>query len=307
MGARSSAASGLLFAVGAYVWWGFFPLYFRLLADTPAFEILLHRSIWSVPILLLLVLVRRQFPAIRAALRDRRARRVLLASAVLLAANWFTLIAAINGGHVLECSLGYYINPLLTVALGVLVLRERLSRLQAVALLLAAAGVLVLAWQGDRFPWYALSLALTFGLYGLLRKTMRLGSAEGLLAETLLMLPFALGALIWLAAAGEARFGRLDLAGSLLLMSSGLATCVPLLLFAGGARRLTLSTLGIVQYIAPTLHFLTAVFLFGEVFTTAHSITFALIWVAVLLFVLENWRQRPRAAAQGAAMAVAGR
>lgn len=295
MGERSTATSGLLFALAAYVWWGFFPLYFRQLAETPPFEILLHRSIWSVPFLLLLVLGRRRFGAIRDAMRDRQARRVLLASAALLAGNWFVLIAAINGGRVLECSLGYYVNPLLTVALGVLVLRERLSPLQGVALLLAAAGVLVLAWQGERFPWYALSLALTFGLYGLLRKTMRLGSAEGLLAETLLMLPLALGALIWLAAAGEARFGRIGLDEDLLLMSAGLATCIPLLLFAGGARRLTLSALGIVQYIAPTLHFLTAVFLFDEAFTTAHSITFALIWTAVSLFILENWRRRPRA------------
>jgi chloramphenicol-sensitive protein RarD len=202
--------------------------------------------------------------------------------------------------RVLECSLGYYINPLLSVVLGVAVLGERLSRLQLLAIALAAAGVLVLAVRGGTFPWIALSLAGTFAVYGLLRKQMTLGSAEGLLAETLLLLPFMLGAILWFAFSGESRFATGALEIDLLLVASGIVTAVPLLLFASAARRLKLSSIGMFQYIGPTVQFLLAVFLFGEPFTGAHAITFALIWLAVALFLLENWRAIRRERARSA-------
>lgn len=282
---------GLLFAVGCYGLWGFFPLYFRQLDGLPALEILLHRSLWSVPFLLLIVAASGRLRSLRPALASFRARLTLFASATLLAGNWLIFIYAIEIDRVLECSLGYYINPLLSVALGVLFLGERLTRLQLLAIALAAAGVLVLALQGETFPWIALSLAATFAIYGLLRKTMALGSAEGLLAETTLLLPFMLGGIVWQLANGQSHFAQGNTADTLLLLSTGVVTAVPLLLFAGAARRLKLSTIGMFQYSAPTLQFLMAVFLFGEAFTTAYAITFALIWLAVALFLFENWRK----------------
>jgi len=287
---------GVLFAIGCYGLWGFFPLYFRALAEFPAIEILLHRSLWSVPFLLVLVLASRSLPRIRQVLASRRARLTLLASATLLAGNWLIFIYAIEIGRVLECSLGYYINPLLSVALGVLVLGERLTRLQLAAIALAVAGVLVLAFQGDSFPWIALSLAASFAVYGLLRKTMALGSAEGLFAETTLLLPFMLGGVIWQLATGTSHFAQGDGVDTLLLLSTGVVTAVPLVFFGAAARRLKLSSMGMFQYSAPTIQFATAVFLFGEEFTTPYTITFALIWVAVGMFLFENWRKTRRTA-----------
>jgi len=286
---------GVLFAIGCYGLWGFFPLYFRALAEFPAVEILLHRSLWSVPFLLVLVLASRGLPRIRQVLASRRARLTLLASASLLAINWLIFIYAIEIGRVLECSLGYYINPLLSVALGVLVLGERLTRLQLAAIALACAGVLVLALEGSGFPWIALSLASTFAVYGLLRKTMALGSAEGLFAETTLLLPFMLGGLIWQLANGTSHFAQggemVDWGNSLLLLSTGVVTAVPLVFFGAAARRLKLSSMGMFQYMAPTIQFMTAVFLFDEPFTGAYAITFALIWCALGLFLFETWRK----------------
>jgi len=291
----SSRTAGVLFAVGAFGAWGFFPLYFRQLPPDSALEVLLHRSAWSVPFLLLLLLAGAgRFDRVRAALGRRRDLLVLMASAGLLAGNWLLFIWAIQVGRVLECALGYYINPLLSVALGVLVLRERLTRPQLAAMLLAVLGVLVLAWRGEEFPWVALTLALSFGLYGLLRKTMTLGAAEGLLAETLLLLPFALAGMVWLGSSGQGYFLAGDWGVDLLLVSTGVITATPLVFFAAAARRLPLSTIGMFQYSAPTLQFLMAVFLFGEHFSIAHAITFALIWSAVAIFLFEGWRKGQR-------------
>lgn len=289
---------GIFFAIGCYGLWGFFPLYFRQLEGIPALEILLHRSVWSVPFLLLIVLASRRLRTLRPALTGLSARLTLAASATLLAGNWLIFIYAIEIGRVLECSLGYYINPLMSVALGVVALGERLSRLQVLAIALAVLGVLVLALQGESFPWIALSLAASFAVYGLLRKTMALGSAEGLLAETTLLLPFMLGGILWLAASGQSHFAAGSPTDSLLLLSTGVVTAIPLLLFAAAARRLKLSTIGMFQYSAPTLQFLMAVFLFGEAFTAAHAITFTLIWLAVALFLFESWRNARSAAPQ---------
>lgn len=292
----STRTAGVLFALGAFGSWGFFPLYFRQLAGFSPLEILLHRSAWSVPFLLLvLALGGGRLAAVRAAFARRRDLLVLLLSAALLAGNWLLFIWAVQVGRVLECALGYYINPLLSVALGVLVLGERLSRAQFFALVLAVLGVLVLAWRGETFPWIALTLAGSFALYGLLRKTMRLGAAEGLLAETLLMLPFALAGIVWQQVAGEGSFLRDGLADDLLLVSTGVVTASALVFFAAAARRLPLSAIGMFQYMAPSMHFLMAVFLFGEHFSSAYAVTFALIWSAVALFVLETWRRARRA------------
>ncbi len=292
----SVRSQGVLFAIGAFGAWGFFPLYFRQLAGVSPLEILLQRSLWSVPFLLLVVaLGGGRLGALRAAFARRRDLLLLLLSAALLAGNWLLFIWAVQVGRVLECALGYYINPLLSVALGVLVLGERLTRLQFFAILLAILGVLVLAWRGETFPWIALTLASSFALYGLLRKTMTLGAAEGLLAETLLLLPFALAGTLWQQAAGEGSFLRQGLVNDLLLVSTGVVTATALVFFAAAARRLPLSAIGMFQYSSPTLQFLMAVFLFGEHFSTAYAVTFALIWSAVALFVLETWRRARRA------------
>ncbi|HKY94182.1 MAG TPA: EamA family transporter RarD [Kiloniellales bacterium] len=289
--AADQRRAGVLFALGCFGIWGFAALYFRQLDGVPPLEILLHRSAWSVIFLLPIVLWSGRLGSIRRALVTRRAWLTLLLSATLLAVNWLIFIYAVEVDRVLECSLGYYINPLMSVALGVLALGERLGRLQLLAIGLAAAGVLVLALEGDGFPWIALSLAATFAFYGLLRKTMALGSADGLLAETLLLLPVMLGGMLWLALSGEARFAGGELRVDLLLAASGIVTAVPLLLFASAARRLKLSSIGMFQYIGPTVQFFLAVFLFGEPFTAAYAITFALIWLAVALFLVESWRQ----------------
>lgn len=297
----SSRASGVLFALGAFGSWGFFPLYFRLFPDGTALELLIHRMIWSVPFLLLVVGVAGRLRQVFGTLRHWKNLRVMLLSATFLAGNWVLFIWAVQAGRVLEVSLGYYINPLLNVALGVLVLGERLSRLQVLAIALASSAVVVLGWGSGVFPWVALTLASSFALYGLLRKTMPLGAAEGLLAETLLMLPFGLAALAWMMATGRAYFLAGDAGLDLMLASSGLVTALPLIFFAAATRRLPLSAIGMFQYIAPTLQFLLAVFLFGEHFTQVHALAFGLIWTAVALFLLESWRRRRRAprAAEG--------
>lgn len=291
---------GLFLGLGAYFLWGFFPLYFRQLEGNPALEILLHRAVWSVPVLgLLLWLLRRPMAPVWALFKDRRALLISFCSATLLAANWLIFIWAIELHRVLESSLGYYINPLISVLLGMVFLRERLSPVQAVAVAIAGIGVLVMALEGESFPWMAISMALTFGLYGLLRKTMKLGAMEGLFVETLLLLPLALPGLIWwMSEPSRSHFNLDSIGNDLLLISVSLVTIVPLSLWAGAARRLPLSMVGMMQYIAPTLHFVTAVFLFGEAFTQVHAITFACIWAAVGLFMVEGVRgvRRLRAA-----------
>lgn len=291
---QGTAGSGVGFALAAFGSWGFFPLYFRQLEGFTALEILLHRSAWSVPFLLLLVLGGGRLAQMLRALGDWRTLRVLLASTTLLAGNWLIFVWAVQSEQVLQISLGYYINPLCSVALGVTLLGERLSRRQGLAIALAAAGVAVLAWQGGQVPWIALSLAVSFALYGLLRKTTPLGAVEGLLAETALLLPFALGGLVWLSVSGQGHFLTGPTMRDLLIASSGIITSTPLLFFAAAARRLTLSAIGMFQYIAPTLQFLMAVWLFGESFTPAYAVTFALIWVAVALFLLESLRRARR-------------
>ena len=288
--ARQSFGTGVAYAVAAYGFWGLNPLYFKAVTEVPALEVLAHRTLWTVVLLALLVSLGRRWPAIVEALRDRRTVLLLCLSTLVISVNWLTYIWAIFVERVLETSLGYYINPLVSVLLGVVVLRERLAPLQALAVLLAALGVLNLALGAGGLPWVAILLALTFGLYGLIRKTARIGSAEGLLVETSLILPFALGYLLYLAVQGTGSFATESRATDLLLIAAGPVTMLPLVWFASAARRLPLSLVGFFQYIAPTCHFLLAVFAFGEPFTRSHLITFLLIWTAVALFVWETLR-----------------
>lgn len=275
--------AGIGFALSAFVFWGALPIYFKAVAHLPALEVLAHRVVWSIPVLVLFVTVVRGWHGMLAALRDRRTQSLLAASTLLLAVNWLVFIWAINNGRVLEISLGYYINPLVNVALGVVVLRERLGVLSAAAVGLAALGVLNLVISLGALPWASLTLAASFGVYGLIRKTVPLGAAQGLLAETVLLLPFAVAYLLFLAVADRGAFATVDWATDGLLLLAGVVTAVPLVAFAAGARRLDYATVGLFQYIAPSGHFLLAIFLYGETFKPAHMITFALIWLALVI------------------------
>ncbi len=280
--------SGVFFALAAFLFWGANPIYFKEVGVVPAVEVLAHRVVWAVPLLLLLVTLGRQWHGLRAALAERTTCLLLLASAGFISINWVVFIWAIAQDRVLEASLGYFINPLVNVLLGVLVLRERLRFWQAVAVGLAALGVLNLAWQTAGLPWVSLALAFSFGFYGLIRKMIRIGSVEGLLVETGLMLPLAIGYLVTLAWLGKGAFGRGDLAIDGLLLAAGIVTALPLLCYTSGARRLNYSTIGLFQYIAPSCHFLLAVLLYGEPFTSAHAVTFGCIWLGLALFSLDS-------------------
>lgn len=282
---------GLLAAFGAFCIWGLAPLYFKLLGHVGADEIIAHRVIWSMLLLALLLLVRE-----RGRFRDRvrvapRVLGALLLSAILIALNWLVFVYAINSDRVLSTSLGYFINPLVNVLLGVLIFRERLGRLQTLAVLLAFVGTAWMTLRVGRLPWIALLLAFSFALYGVVRKKTDVGPLVGLFWETLLMTPLALLWLLVLDRQGVLVFDPVRLDEALLLAGTGLITLVPLVLFATGVRRLNLSTIGLMQYLAPSMTFVLAVFLFDEPFTPDHAVTFACVWTALALFTVAGWRQ----------------
>lgn len=284
--------SGHLFALAAYGLWGALPLFWRLLRHVPAGEQLLHRVVWAGVVMLGLLLARGRLGELRPVLADPRRRRRLALSAVLLAINWFTFLLAVETDRVLHASLGYYLNPIVSVVLGMVVLGERLRRLQWAAVFAAAVGVIVLLWQAGEFPWIGLVLAAAFGCYGLLRKTIEVDPLPGSTIEAgMLGIPCVL-TIVWLGLDGAGHFAGPDLTTTALLLASGLITAVPLLLFTTAARRLPLFALGFMQYITPTSHFLLAVFVFGEVFTRAHAVAFAAIWCGVALFAVDLVLQR---------------
>lgn len=296
MTARRERMAGVAYAIAAFGSWALNPLYFKAVAHIPVFEVLAHRIIWSMVILVGLVWLRRRWRVILHALADRRTLAYLALSTLIISANWLTYIWAIVSGRVLESSLGYYINPLVSVVLGVVLLRERLGRWQVAAVAIATLGVLILSLRADGFPWIAVSLALTFGFYGLIRKTARIEAVDGLLVETTFLLPVSLGYLLWLGASGTGAFGAIDPATDLLLAACGVVSAAPLIWFTCAARRLNLSTIGFCQYIAPTGHFLLAVFLFDEPFTAGHMAAFALIWTALAIFTAQSAHRARRTA-----------
>lgn len=285
---------GFLLGIAAYGLWGLFPLYWPLLEPAGAVELLAHRMAWSALTMGLLVLLLRRGRRVRAVLRSPRARWLLLLAAALISVNWGMFIYGVNSGQVVEVSLGYFINPLVTVLAGVMVLGERLRPAQWAALGLAAAAVVGLTLGVGSPPWIALILAFSFAGYGLVRKKADVGAIEGLTVETLLVLPLALGYLWWLGAAGQAQ----SLEGwpwhLVLLATSGLVTALPLLCFGGAATRIPLTTLGLLQYVTPTLHFLIGVFLYGEEMPTARWVAFGVIWLALMIFTADSLRHRQR-------------
>ncbi len=287
---------GILYAACAYVLWGLLPIYWKALQHVPALEILAHRMVWSLAVVLLLLAYRGRWRWLGVVARDGRVVLTFLTTALLLTLNWFVYIWAVNAGYIVESSLGYFINPLVNVLLGVLFLRERLRPWQGVAIGAALGGVLYLTFDYGRLPWIALALAGSFGLYGLLRKTAALNSLEGLTLETLLLFLPALAYLLYLEAIGSAALGHADAATTALLVCSGMATAAPLLLFAAGARRITLTSLGILQYVAPTLQFLLGVLVYGEPLSSARLFGFCLIWIALLIYTAEGVLRSGRAA-----------
>ncbi|MCB0343827.1 MAG: EamA family transporter RarD [Bdellovibrionales bacterium] len=291
-----ASGRGIWIAASAFILWGMLPVYWKALAGVGAGEILGHRMVWSAVCCVLLVLRKGSLGRILNALSEPRVLLLALVCALLVGGNWLTYIWAVNASLVLETSLGYFINPLVCVLLGCVFLGERMRPVQLAAVAIAAAGVLYLALSYGRFPWVALVLAFSFGFYGLFRKTAKLESLDGLTAETLLLLLPALIYLAGLEIDGSGSFLNGDWSTKLLLIGAGPATATPLLLFAAGARMLPLTTVGLLQYIAPSLQFLLAVFVYNEPFTQAHLVTFSAIWLAILLYSTESWLFSPRRA-----------
>jgi chloramphenicol-sensitive protein RarD len=280
--------NGLLLGIGAYVLWGVLPLYFHLLKGVPAEQVLSHRVLWSLLLLAAVVAFLRKIRPIAAAARGRTLL-LLLASALLIATNWLVYIWAVQHDHVLESSLGYFINPLVNVALGVVVLGEKLRRWQVAAIAIAATGVLVLALSGAGALWISLVLALSFGFYGLVRKVAAIDALGGLTVETLILAPLAAGVILQASATGHNSFGH-STSLDALLVAAGAITAAPLLMFAAAARRMPYATLGLLQYIAPSLQFAEAVLLFGEPIRPVHMVTFALIWTGCALYAWDSLR-----------------
>ena len=290
---------GALYALLAYILWGLFPLYFRELAGVGALEIVLHRIAWSLVFLLALLAWLHRWQWLAPLARRPRVLVAATLSALLLAGNWTLYVWAVMNGRVLDASLGYFINPLVNVLLGALVLHERLRPAQWAAVALAAAGVAWLALRGPQWPWIGVAIALSFGLYGLLRKTAALGAIEGLTLETMLLAPLAMAWLGWWTWQGTGGLAGHDGATLAWLVGVGPLTAVPLLLFAAGARRITMATLGLLQYVSPTLQLLLGVWLFNEPLAGARLAGFGLIWIALVVYSVEGWvSSRPGAAAR---------
>lgn len=295
---RPGATSGVAYALGAYLLWGLLPIYLHLLRTVSTPEILAHRIVWSLATMLILLVALRRLSWIRAALADPKLLGRFAISAGLISVNWVLYIWSINTGHTVDASLGYFINPLVNVLIGALVFKERLRGGQLLALALAALGVAWLTWLAGAPPWIGLALATSFSLYGLLRKTAALGALEGFTVETALLTPLALAYLLWRDSHGVLRFVSAPPDLQTLLVLAGPATTVPLLLFAAGVRRISFSLVGVLQYLAPTLQWLTGIYLFHEAFEPHKAIGFALIWLALLLFAAESawfgWRSASR-------------
>lgn len=280
--------SGILSAALAFLCWGLFPIYFHAIGDVPPVQILAHRVLWSLGFLLVVLALRRQWKWL-AQVRQPRVFWSFAASAFLLSANWLVYIWAVKNGHVIEASLGYFINPLVNIMFGYLLLKERMRPAQWGAIAIAALGVGWLTWQSGSVPWIALLLAATFGGYGLLRKTAALGALEGLSFETMVLFPFAAAYVGWLTVSGDNAFVNAPLDTTrILLIAAGPITAVPLLLFATGARKIPLSILGLLQYLSPTIQFLLGVWLFHEAFSSDRLVGFLMIWAALVLFAGEG-------------------
>ncbi|TSK08246.1 MAG: EamA family transporter RarD [Geobacter sp.] len=288
--AAQKSRQGVIYGLAAYLCWGFFPVYFKSVKVVPPLEMVSHRIVWSLAFLLLLITWKGVWPGTIAVLKRPKSLVVLTITTILIATNWLVFIYAISIGEVLQSSLGYFINPLVNVLLGFLFLHERLERPQWISLGLATTGVLYLAVQHGAIPWLSLLLALSFGLYGLIRKMLHVEPLVGLTVETLLLMPVALFYLVHLNQKGTGIFLTHGPTLDILIPMSGVVTAIPLLLFAAAGKKLRLATIGFLQYITPTMHFLLAITLFGETFTHTHLISFMFIWAGLVLYSLHAYR-----------------
>lgn len=289
---------GLAYGIAAFVFWGLNPIYWKWLKAVPAYEILAHRAVWALVFVVLLIVYRHEWRQSVAAVKSRVAFLRGLGTAAFLACNWFIYVYAINTDRILETSLGYYINPLLNVVLGLVFLRERLTRLQLVAVLLAASGVAVMALDFGRLPWISLGLAVTFGFYGLMRKTSPLGAIVGFGLETSLMSVPALLIISFWEWNGVGHFTGHGWRTTGLLMGTGVITAIPLMCFARGVRSIRLSTIGLIQYLTPTCTFFLGILVYGESFTRTHLITFGCIWLALVIYTADGIRRRRQSSYQ---------
>ena len=280
---------GILYGVGAYALWGFFPIYWKFLHGVPALQVIGHRIGWSFLLLLAYVVARGQWQAFRASAMNWRTIGIYSIAAILLSFNWLIYVWGVNAGFIVETSLGYFINPLLSVLLGVIFLRERLRPLQWIPVGLAAIGVGYLTFVYGRLPWIALSLAFTFGFYGFVKKLSPLGSLYGLTLETGIVFPVAMIYLVVIGFNGSGAFLHDGTSVDFLLIGAGLVTTIPLLMFASAAKQIPLTIVGLLQYIAPTIQFLIGVFIYKEPFDQAHFIGFSIVWVALLIFAIESY------------------
>jgi len=290
----SEQRRGFLLGAAAYSMWGLFPLYWTLLEPSSAVEILAHRVCWSLVVMVALTLALRRTAQLRAILSDRRVLLLLLVASVVIAFNWGGFIYGVNSGRVVEVSLGYFINPLVTVLLGVVVLGERLRRLQWIAIGIAGVAVVVLTVDYGQPPWVALLLACSFGTYGLAKKKADVEAVESLTFETLVLAPVALAYLVWLWSQGDATFGSEGALHAVLLASTGLVTAVPLICFGAAAIRIPMTTLGLLQYLAPTIQFVLGLVVFHEAMTPVKWVGFSLVWLALAIFTGEALRHRHR-------------
>jgi chloramphenicol-sensitive protein RarD len=281
---------GILAGIGAYTLWGLFPIYWRLLEQVPAVEILAHRIVWSLAFVALILVLQKDWYWLKEVVHNRRTIMVYTLAAILLSINWFTYIWAVNAGYVVEASLGYFINPLVNFLLGVIFFREKLRGGQLAAVVLAVLGVVYLALNYGSLPWISLVLAFTFGLYGLIKKTASLESMHGFSLETMVLFLPALGFLLYRGASGVGAFMQQGTAVTILLILAGPVTSIPLLMFGYAARSIPLSMLGFIQYITPTLQFMLGVFIYNEPFPMSRLVGFCIIWLALLLYSIESVR-----------------
>ena len=279
---------GIWYAVGAYVCWGLFPIYWKWLHQVAALEVISHRIIWSCVMLAVVILLTRQWRSFRQALGSPRVLRIYIVAAVVLSINWLVYVWGVNAGFIVETSLGYFINPLLSVLLGVIFLRERLRPWKWLPVVLAAIGVVYLTVTYGSLPWIALTLASSFGFYGLVKKTAPLNSLYGLTLETSILFVPALLYLLYIDLTGQGAFLHTGIVPDVLMIGAGAVTTIPLLLFASAARSIPLSLVGILQYIAPTLQFLLGVLVYGEPFTPTQFVGFGIVWLALIIFAIEG-------------------
>lgn len=280
--------AGICYGIAAYTAWGVLPLYWKLLKDVPPVEILAHRIFWSFIFLSLVVLFTGGWKPLTAVLADRKKLIFMFICGFIISINWFTYIYAVNTGHVIEASMGYFITPLVVVLMGIGILKEKLSRPQLVAIILASIGVMIITVQYGRMPWIALLLAFSFSLYGLIKKMARVDSVTGMLLETFIVMPIALAYIVSMENSAGGAMGTLPLFLKLILAGAGAVTATPLILFARGIEKTTFSMMGFLQYIAPTITLLLGIFVFREHFTLSHFISFSFIWVALIIFTLAN-------------------